>query len=460
MFKKKINSLKEDFQTLGLIREETRTSDGQEDLTEAKVVKKKTGAKAKQAARKRKIEYRKKKSEIKRKAKKYRQSAKGKKTIAKHEKVVKRMGGTKKGKYIRTSSIERNANIIEEISRLNKALLGESRPELFSEQELKELRKSIKNTHHLAAVLAKRLAEYIEQCGEDIPHDILTKHFKEAAPSINPKAPSRKNPGINPDKDLSKNRVGEDQPTDMEDEHGISDPKSEAEKNVQKENMDGETPDDLDDDEMDYIGDEDADGDVDDLDDVDNEYDEENDQGEDGTDGPDNDSGDPEHDYIGDDDKDGYQDDVDEPSHVGEDDDEDDLSLDIDGDGDADLDIDIDDDDDDLGAVDDDDDDDFDDDDVSDDFDDDDDDDDEYDEDVMPTVKDFLEEVQDISGKSSKLLSKLDDKTISPGLAKDVLTSLVNYLGGAMELYTDLNKYAAKPDYENKNLTGMPSKVK
>lgn len=240
MYKKPIQSLKEDFQTLGLIRDNAGEQASGQDLSEAKVIKKKTGSGAKRAAKKRKIEYLKHKSQRKRAAAKYRKSGKGKMVIKKHEKIVSRMGGTKPGKIIRTSSIERNANLIEEMGKLNHAMLNENKiikqsvsKAMFTEAEVGELRRSIKNTHRLASILAKRLAEYIERHGHKIPKSLLKKHFTEAP--INPYSSQWENPKIDPDKPLSKPTVGQEQPTDVGDEHDVDKPEKEAKKDVQQQ---------------------------------------------------------------------------------------------------------------------------------------------------------------------------------------------------------------------------------
>jgi hypothetical protein len=236
MQRKPIQSLKEDFQALGLIRDDkvnNASVDSQEDLSEAKVVRKKTGTDAKRAAKRRKIEYKKNKAKKLRAAAKYRKSAVGKRKISKHYQLVQRMGGTKPGAMIRTSSVERNANLIEELGKLNNALHEGKEAvnsQTMSESDVSELRKSIRNTHRLATIMAKRLAEYIEAHGHKIPRSLLAKHFAEAA--IDPNSDQWENPEINPEKPTDKEIVGKDQPEKVSDEHDVDSVDQEAKKNV------------------------------------------------------------------------------------------------------------------------------------------------------------------------------------------------------------------------------------
>lgn len=222
--------------------------------------------------------------------------------------------------------------------------------------------------------------------------------------------------------------------------------------------------------DMDYVGDEDNDGYEDDLDDTDTPFEDE----------LDGENAEEDFDLGGEEDNDQDGDDTDDDEKLGEDDDMDldDMGLDDEdydtGDDDEDEEDDEDlyadddeEDDDDDGYSDDDagdeDDDEFseDDDNDEDDMDDDDEDEDAQLESLSRKVslRDLREEVEDLGDKSSKLLKKLDDKAVSPALAKEMLSTLVGYLGGAMDLYTDLEKYAAKSDYENKDLAAYPYKA-
>ena len=69
------------------------------------------------------------------------------------------------------------------------------------------------------------------------------------------------------------------------------------------------------------------------------------------------------------------------------------------------------------------------------------------DEDVEPTAEDYMAEMNELSAKTKEILQALKDKKLSPAEAKSVLSDMVQYLGGAMEMVGTMERYGKSEEY-------------
>lgn len=468
MFKKEVKTLQEDFASLGLIkkgeasrvqkRTETtavRTTQASNNLDEARKVVKKVGTESRKAKRKAKFE-------VKKKGKKVEAVVKKKKV--KESFSFQRPSATR----LTESGPRSNSNVIAELARLNAALLSEGTIQI-SEQERKDLVKTAMNAVKLSEVLKTKFRKMKLEHGnitietEEPDEDDKDKEMKDKK-AAEAKRKMRKEADAMADKDKEceddevdgiggKKKTAEAFPpakvAKPKTTLGVDEPGGEYQgKNLPKPIGAKVAPKG----DNEYAGDEDHDGGDDDIEgDLDNDYEEFD------IDADNNKNKKGKNDIESEDDEDPTAKKKQYDGTYAHDDDENDEDVDADLD---DADKDIEDEDDDLDKDKDhdgvDDEDEIQEDDEDSDEDDVDadgkkkekDEDDDKDKDDQFTVKDVEEEVQAMSTKSNDLLKKLQDKTISAADAKSLLADIVSYLGGAMDLYVDLSKYAAKGEYE------------